>query len=177
MVQEHAGNPSKDLFLRQRRGVFAINDFYNTLLDTSYNYEQLTRDSACVTNGMGSETDIELQEVFWAFADEAKLATALNGEVFADEQEIFSTVRAALLSYYPEKIWRRKLAQGLHEFSQYAQSNYPRMMARKDYITATLCVAKALESAMNLVYLLKKEYAPYYKWKKKGLQRLIENQK
>jgi hypothetical protein len=42
-------------------------------------------------------------------------------------------------------------------------------MARKDAVTAMICVAKGVESAMDLVYLLEKTYAPYYKWKNKGL--------
>ena len=68
-------------------------------------------------------------------------------------------------------MWRKKLANSLHEFSQYAQSNYARMMAREDYITANLCISKAIESAMDIAYVLNKEYAPYYKWKKKGLEK------
>jgi hypothetical protein len=46
------------------------------------------------------------------------------------------------------------------------------MMARRDYVTAMLCIAKTMESAMDIVYLLNKIYAPYYKWKKLGLGNL-----
>ena len=109
---------------------------------------------------------------FWEQMQEHQLAAAVNGEVFLDESGIFTAVREVLSGYYPDMVWRKKLAQGLHDFSQYAQSNYPRMMARKDIITAKLCVAKAMEAAMDLVYLLRKEYAPYYKWKKKGLEKM-----
>ena len=83
---------------------------------------------------------------------------------------IFSKIRNELLNYYPEDVWRRKLAQNLHEFSQYAQSNYSRMMARKDSVTAMICTGKAVESVLDLLYLLERNYAPYYKWKKKGLE-------
>ncbi len=62
------------------------------------------------------------------------------------------------------------MAKELHDFSQYAQSNYPRMMTRCDYITASLCINKAIESVMNMIYLLSRTYAPYYKWKNKGLE-------
>ena len=64
-----------------------------------------------------------------------------------------------------------RLAQELHYFSQYAQSNYTRMMARKDVVTAAVCVGKGLESAMKIAYLLNRQYAPYYKWMRKGLER------
>lgn len=130
-------------FLKNRRGVFSIDDFYNGILKTDY--ENI---------------------------DECDLATATNGMVFQDSLGMFSAVREKLLDYYPQSVWRRKLAESLHEFSQYAQSNYPRMMARKDLITARLCIGKAMESAMNLVYLLEKTYSPYYKWKRKGMETL-----
>lgn len=172
LVQEHADNASLNMFLQQRRGVFTINDFYNTLLETSQDYEKLIDHKKSVTSASSSGLDVTFTEQLWAKVEEYKLASAVNGEVFIDELGIFSKVRAVLLDYYPEKIWRRKLAQRLHDFSQYAQSNYPRMMAREDYVTASLCAAKALETAMDLVYLLKKEYAPYYKWKKKGIERM-----
>ena len=44
------------------------------------------------------------------------------------------------------------------------------MMARGDELTAKICVSKAIESTMDLIYLLNRIYAPYYKWKKKGME-------
>lgn len=137
--------------LSRRRGVFRINQFYNDLLETSADYENLS-------------------EIQWATMKEHLVATAANGQVFHDEPGIFSRIRKKLLDYYPENIWRMKLAQGLHDFSQYAQSNYSRMMARNDSVTAMICVGKGIEVALDLIYLLEKKYAPYYKWKKKGLE-------
>ena len=135
-----------------------INDFYNTLLETSSDYEK------------GAKID-------FANIKEFQLAAASNGEVFVDEFGVFSKIREKLKAYYPERIWRRKLAETLHEFSQYAQSNYPRMMARGDVITAQLCVGKAVECTMDLVYLLHRQYAPYYKWKKNGMNDFILSRK
>lgn len=103
---------------------------------------------------------------------EYELAQAVNGQVWQDELGQFTAIRKKLLEYYPEKVWREKLAGALHDFSQYGQSNYPRMMARGDYVTANLCISKAMESAMDIAYLLNKVYAPYYKWKRAGLKRL-----
>ncbi len=172
LVQEYTGNALLNMFLQKRRGVFSVNNFYNNLLETALDYEQLIDNQKSDTTGIGSKSNEVFTEQFWETVDEYKLASAVNGEVFVDKQGSFSSVRAALMVYYPEKVWRKKLAQCLHEFSQYAQSNYPRMMAREDYITASLCVAKTLEAAMDLVFLLKKEYAPYYKWKKTGVERM-----
>lgn len=110
---------------------------------------------------------------FYADAQEEwQLAEKVNGAVFRDDLGLFTQKREELLQYYPENIWRKKLANLLHEFSQYGQCNYARMMARGDYLTASLCINKAIESAMDIVYVLNKTYAPYYKWKKKGIEKL-----
>lgn len=139
-------------FLQKRRGVFCINEFYNRLLGTNYNFEK--------------NFSFDYESV-----NEFSLAAATNGEVFRDDLGTFSAVREKLLQYYPEETWRKKMAQCLHDFSQYAQSNYARMMARKDVVSANLCKMKAVETTMDLLYLLQRKYAPYYKWKKKGLEK------
>ena len=143
--------------LDSRRGAFSINGFCKQILGMELNYEK--------------SNDIDYLKV-----SEDKLATLVNGEIFCDELGAFSDIRDKVQQYYPDKVWRLRLAQSLHEFAQYAQSNYSRMMARKDYVTAQMCVGKAVESAMDIVYLLNHTYAPYYKWKKKGLSKLSKLQ-
>lgn len=140
--------------LKYRRGVFRINDFYSQILELNQNYEK--------------RFSIDYNRV-----EEFQLAAATNGAVFTDQLGVFTAIREKLLEYYPERVWRRKLAQSLHEFSQYAQSNYPRMMARGDVLTAQICVGKAVESTMDIIYLLNRKYAPYYKWKKKGMEEFL----
>ncbi len=145
-----------DRFLKGCRGALTIKGFYENMLRTS-----------------GETRDI-MAFPYWECA-EYKLAAATNGHVFRDDLGIFTAMRNKLLEHYPEDVFRRKLAQEMHEFSQYVQSNYPRMMARGDQLTANLCISKAVESAMNMCYLLHREYAPYYKWKRKGLDNLSNN--
>ena len=144
--KEHQG------LLKVRRGVFSINDFFNQILNTDCDYE--------------NQCDIDYEAI-----DEYRLANATNGCLFDDPLGLITSLRNELMNYYPDDVFKKKLASELHEFSQYAQSNYPRMMARGDYVTASLCVHKAIESTMNIVYLLSYTYAPYYKWKNKGLER------
>lgn len=150
LVDKYVAESVNNRYLESRRGVFNINGFYNQVL--------------------GTDCDIEEGEIDFSGIEEFRLAAATNGAVFTDELGAFSEVRKQL-SCYPDAVWRAKLAGALHDFSQYAQSNYARMMARQDYMTAGLCIAKAVESAMDLIYLLNRTYAPYYKWKKKGLER------
>ena len=117
----------------------------------------------------------EIDAFYRADVEEYKLAELVNGEVFRDDLGLFTEKRNTLLAYYPEELWRKKLANCLHEFSQYGQANYARMMTREDYVTANLCISKAMESAMDIAYVLNKKYAPYYKWKRKGLEQLGES--
>ena len=161
LIQRHCRANGVNRFLSGRRGVFSVNDFYNRILGTDIDFEK------AVEAGTVARADIPYENIA-----EYQFAAAVNGEVFADKQECFSTVRECLAEYYPDMVWRRKLAQALHDLAQYGQSNYARMMARKDYVTAQICVGKAIEAAMDLTYLLNRNYAPYYKWKKKGLNEL-----
>ena len=163
LIQTYLQKDGVNLFLSNRRGIFGVNDFYNRILGTDVDYEKMVESGAVDKSVIPYESIAEYQ-----------LATATNGEIYADKQGVFTGIRECLLKYYPQAVWRRKLAQSLHDFAQYGQSNYARMMARKDYVTARICVGKAMESAMDLVYLLRKTYAPYYKWKRKGLEVLAE---
>ena len=118
----------------------------------------------------------EIDAFYQSDIEECKLAELVNGAVFRDDLGLFTERRNAQLAYYPEEVWRKKLANCLHKFSQYGQANYARMMAREDYLTANLCISKAIESAMDIAYVLSKKYAPYYKWKRKGLEQFGEMQ-
>ena len=136
--------------LNNRRGVMSINKFYNELLNTQYNFENN-------------------DHINFNYIDEYRLSHASNGEVFYDGLGLFTQIRNHIEKYYDENTYREKLAQEIHNYSQYAQSNYARMMARGDIVSASICKNKAIESSLNLVYLLERKYAPYYKWKAKGL--------
>lgn len=144
---------SINLFVDDRRGAMRIGDFYSNILGYDI-----------VKDGIGSR--------MWLTVTEDKLATATNGVIFRDDMGNFTRIREALLDYYPENIWRIKLAEQLYHFSQNVQSNYARMMARCDYVAANICVSQGLKSAMSMIYLLNRQYAPYYKWMRRGMEDL-----
>lgn len=156
--KEHAYNR----FFDNRRGVATIGRFYENTLGVRLDENTEKR------GGIKAAFDSGI----WLTIAEDKLATATNGRVFRDDLGIFSSIRNELLMYYPDEIWRLRLARALHDFSQYAQSNYARMMARKDYVTSAMCVSKGIESVMEIAYLLNRTYAPYYKWMYHGLKDL-----
>ena len=140
--------------LDQRRGVMEISDFYGSILK------------------LRPDLSLILDKHYWLYAEEKWIATAVNGQVFRDDEGTFSRVREDILNYYPEKIFLFKLAEQLHLFSHGGQSNYPRMMARKDYVTASLCINQTVIAAMTIAHMLAKKYTPYYKWMHKGLGEL-----
>ena len=138
----------------QRRGVMEIASFYGSILK------------------MRPDLELILDKHYWLYSEEKWIATAVNGEVFRDDEGTFTKVRQDILNYYPEKIYLFKLAEQLHLFSHGGQSNYSRMMARKDTVTASLCINQTVHAAMTIAYMLAKKYAPYYKWMRKGLDGL-----
>lgn len=165
-TQEHPVS-TQNARLQDRRGAMTIGAFYENTLG-------IRLDESTVS---GQENAGFLDDNVWLTLEEQRLAEAVNGQVFRDDLGIFTRIRDGLCAYYPDRVWRMRIVKALHDFSQYAQSNYARMMGRKDAVTAMLCVQKGIESAMDLCYLLNRTYAPYYKWKYRGLSGLEGLQK
>lgn len=141
--------------LRERRGVMSIHDFYSDILGIDCNVEELT-----------------ISEEDWYRLDHTCLKTATNGEIFRDDLADFTAFREYLLGYYPDGVWQKRIAEELHKYASSIQTNYSRCMARGDVVTANICKTKGIESAMELFFLLKRQYTPYYKWTFKALQEL-----
>lgn len=134
-----------------RVGVCIIEEFYERII------------------GMGKAPET-LQE--WSAIEESSLATATNGWVLKDEEGIFTSIREKILLYYPEELWKSKIAQCMYHISQYGQYNYGRMAGRADVVTAEQCRSGFIKNVMQLIYLLNRTYAPYYKWMYKGLEKI-----
>ena len=160
LVERLVGTENITPNIRRRRGVFKIREFYSAILHVPV---------GIINNFMGNRRDDGLTVNQWMAMGEMHLAAAVNGEVFCDPEGQFTRIRDKISEYYPEEVWKMRLADKLHEFSQSGQYNYPRMMARGDYVTAKVCLGKAMDSGMEILYLLNHTYAPYYKWRRKGL--------
>lgn len=134
-----------------RVGALCLEDFY---------LEILGRDSVPKT----------VQE--WFAVPEPALCAAVSGRVFEDTLGRFTEIREALLAYYPEEVWRKKLAESLAKAAQAGQYNYARAMKRRERIAAEIALTEFVKEAMQIVYLLNKKYAPFYKWMHRGLKEL-----
>ena len=133
--------------LRERRGVMTIHDFYSDILQIDCDTDNCT-----------------MTEDAWYYLDHSCLKTATNGEVFRDDLGAFTAFRELLLGYYPNRVWKMRIAEQLHAYAAALQVNYARCMSRRDTVAAELCRSQGIRSAMELFFLLKREYPPYYKW-------------
>lgn len=134
-----------------RVGALCLEDFYRGIL--------------------GRET-LPQTDAEWLMIPEEALATAVNGCVFEDRLGQFSLFREGLLRYYPDRVWRSKLADALARVAQAGQYNYARAMRRGERVAAELALNEFVWESMHLVYLLNRTYAPFYKWMHRGLREL-----
>lgn len=107
----------------------------------------------------------------WITLPEESLAEAVNGKIFMDQYGEVTRIREGL-AFYPEDIRRKKLAGHLLVMAQAGQYNYPRLIARKETGAAQLAVFEFAKSAMEVIFLLNRQYMPYYKWSFRALRAL-----
>lgn len=134
---------------RERFGVCVIDDFYERVLAGGHLPEK--------------ESDyLNLEDCY--------LAAAVNGEVYRDDEGIFTSIRNRLKAGYPEGIGLLKLAQKTALYGQNGQYNYERCARRGEWTAAMLAKSDAMRQSMQIAYLLAGIYAPHDKWLHRGLK-------
>ncbi|MGN0472408.1 MAG: DUF4125 family protein [Lachnospiraceae bacterium] len=124
-----------------RRGVIRISEFYRRLV--------------------GAE---RYEEIDWRSVADYSLAAAVNGEVFRDEEGIFTAMRQKLQQGYPRNIQYLKLAEDVAGFSQCGQYNYLRMLERQDTLTADMMLTDCIRHVMRMKHHICNLYPPHEKW-------------
>ena len=132
---------------KERRGLFIISDFFKKLVGAP-DYEQVN----------------------WQNVQDYELATVSNGEIFRDDEGIFTSQRNKFLAGYPEKIRYLKMADSAAKFSQAGQYNYKRMLERGDEVSAKIMLADCAREAMKLQHYIDGIYPPHDKWLYRSLQ-------
>jgi len=132
-------------------GAVTVNDFYTKLIG--------------FPAGPKSLTD-------WCRVPEELLAMAVNGKVFADPTGEFSAVRSYLMGYMPEDLRLKRLAACCMALAQTGQYNLPRLVKRDELAGEQLIAARFAESFIHAVFLLERQYMPYYKWRLRALGEL-----
>ncbi|MCR5507708.1 MAG: DUF4037 domain-containing protein [Lachnospiraceae bacterium] len=139
----------------KRTGVLRTKEFYSRILNIT---------EECLT-GYVDGTD---GDGIFAIVREEDLSQCTNGSIFARGTGDFLRIRDKL-SYYPDNIWRRRIAEELHYSAQMGQYNYIRMLKRGEKVASEIALAGYMEHTMKLVYLINRRYAPYYKWLHRGM--------
>ncbi|TPF87024.1 hypothetical protein BW13_01885 [Bifidobacterium sp. UTCIF-37] len=140
----------------RRDGVFRIGDFF----------ESITGYAAAPAADAPHE---------WMLLDEATLAAATNGEVFADPLGAFSKARQTFKDM-PDDVRLALISKRLGMIAQAGQYNLPRSLKRGDGDAAWMSIHEFVDACSSLVFLINKPlivgYAPYYKWRFAALRRL-----
>ncbi|PKV05264.1 DUF4037 domain-containing protein [Bifidobacterium pseudolongum] len=140
----------------RRSGVFEIGEFFTSI--TGY------------PTAPGED-----EPHLWMMLDEATLAAATNGRVFADALGAFSKTRQSF-KLMPDDVRLALVSKRLGMIAQAGQYNLPRMLQRGDGAAAWLCISEFANAVSSLVFLINNPvtvgYAPYYKWRFAALRAL-----
>lgn len=111
----------------------------------------------------------------WMLVDEATLAAATNGEVFADPLGAFLQTRQGFQSM-PDDVRFSLISRRLGMMSQSGQYNFRRMIDRGDGPAAWLSISEFTKATASLMFLINNPltvgYLPYYKWQFAALREI-----
>ncbi len=107
----------------------------------------------------------------WLRLPEYYLAEATNGEVFIDPYGEFTEIRRRLLQM-PEDVRLKKMAGHLWLAAQSGQYNYARCYRHGESGGAQWAIFEFTKHAGEVLFLLNRRYAPFYKWRMRALSEL-----
>jgi hypothetical protein len=108
----------------------------------------------------------------WRIIPEISLAAATNGKVFTDPLGEFTAFREGLKSFYPEDIRLKKIASRCMSLAQLGQYNFIRCIQRKEFVAAQYVEAQFFAQVISLIFLLNRQYMPFYKWMHRAMKGL-----
>lgn len=100
----------------------------------------------------------------WLEISEPDIVNVISGEVWHDAVGEFLHFRNILLGYYPEVVWKRRIAYWCRLSSTYGMYFIERALVRQDIFLATIALSNFLKAIMELTFLLNRRYFPYSKW-------------
>lgn len=132
-----------------RRGVIKISDYFRKFTGTD-----------------------DVRKIDYPAVEDYALAACVNGEIFRDDEGIFSEKRNIIKQGYPARVRLLKIANEAALFSQYGQYNYLRMLKREDEFSAGMMLSDALKHAIKLYHYIENVYPPHDKWLFNSLKNL-----
>ena len=100
----------------------------------------------------------------WMYIPSYALAEATNGRVFEDSLGVFSGIREEILHGMPEDVRRKKIAARCALAAQSGQYNLVRCIKHGEKASAHIACCEFVKESAELVFLLNRAHAPYYKW-------------
>ena len=100
----------------------------------------------------------------WLYTPDHAFAEAVNGAVFRDDLGVFSGIRDTILNGMPEDVRRKKIAARAVFMAQSGQYNYMRCLRHGEPGAAALALDEFVRNTAQMVFLLNRRFAPYYKW-------------
>jgi hypothetical protein len=134
-----------------RTGVFEIGEFYKRFIGFNHVPKSLRE---------------------WQVIPEENMAAATNGKVFMDPLGEFTAFREKLKEFYPEDVRLKKIVSRCMVMAQSGQYNYTRCIRRGEYVAARLAEAQFINNTISMVFLLNKQYKPFYKWMHRAMKGL-----
>ena len=111
----------------------------------------------------------------WLLLDEATLAAATNGKIFADPLGQMLATRQGFKAM-PDDVRFCLISRRLGMIAQAGQYNLPRSLQRGDGAAAMLSINEFVKASASLIFLINNPltvgYLPYYKWTFAALRRL-----
>jgi hypothetical protein len=107
----------------------------------------------------------------WRIIPEQNLAAATNGKIFKDPLGEFSAFREGLKIFYPEDVRLKKMASRCMTIAR-CQYNYMRCAMRKEEVAARYVEAEFCNDVISLVFLLNRQYKPFFKWMHRAMKPL-----
>jgi hypothetical protein len=108
--------------------------------------------------------DAPAKDEDWLNIAEERLFEITHYPVFYDESGEVTRRFNSFKQYYPEDVWKKRLANQLNELWRWNIQYVKRAAKRGDLVTAGLLWGRFAEHAMKVGFLLNREYAPYEKW-------------
>ncbi len=113
-------------------------------------------------NGVASGTTQAPDDAFgWLRIPESALFDLTEGLVFYDPFGEFTRRRREFLNYYPDDVWKKRLAASLYNAGLYAECILSSALAANDYQTAEIAWRAFNTAAMKAGFLLSHCHAPH----------------
>lgn len=87
----------------------------------------------------------------------------VGGEIFHDPSGAFTAARREL-SYFPDLVWKRRIAHHCRCYSGYGVYCIHRAIKRSNLPFAVISLGQALLKGLEMAFLLNRRYYPYKKW-------------